>query len=90
MPAFDNDPKAADGCCATCRTKALQAFKIIEDALLPRVKELETIVEHGFGGESVSTSQITDISPLKQAWRWYAYPIRDPNLFVPFKKIAVR
>jgi hypothetical protein len=25
-----------------------------------------------------------------QAWQWCAYPIRDPNLFVPVKKIAVR
>jgi hypothetical protein len=66
MPALDNDPNAAHGCCATCRRKALRVFKIIEEALLPCAAELEEVEKYIFGGESVSRSQIPNVSPRKQ------------------------
>lgn len=66
MPALDNDPNAAHGCCETCRPKSLRAFKILEQALLPCAEELENVDAHVFGGESVPTSQITDVSPPKK------------------------
>lgn len=69
MPALDNDPDAAHGCCATCRPKALRVFKILEEALLPCAQDLENVDTHVFGGESVETSQIADVSPPKRPLR---------------------
>ena len=41
MPTLDSDPDANHRCCETCRPKALRAFKILEEVLLPCAGDLE-------------------------------------------------
>jgi hypothetical protein len=65
MPALDSDPDANHRCCETCRPKALRAFKILEEVLLPCAGDLEEVESHRYGDADVETSQISDISPHK-------------------------
>ncbi|KAK1807589.1 hypothetical protein LTR12_018063 [Friedmanniomyces endolithicus] len=65
MPILDNYPNAGHGCCEMCRPKALRAFKVLENVLLPCAGDLEKIRVHHFGGSDVPTNQITNGSPHK-------------------------
>jgi hypothetical protein len=66
MPTLDNDPEADHRCCDSCRPVALQAFKILENVLLPCAGDLESVGTHHYGGEDIDTSQVTNISPPKR------------------------
>lgn len=66
MPSLDDDPEADHRCCDLCRPKALRAFKILENVLLPCATDLEMIQNHHYGDDSVETSQLGDISPPKR------------------------
>jgi hypothetical protein len=63
MPTLDSDPDANHRCCETCRPKALRAFRILEEVLLPCTGDLEEVETHRYGDADVETSQISDISP---------------------------
>jgi hypothetical protein len=62
---LDKEPGTAHGCCGACRPKALRAFRILENVLLPCAEDLEKVDQHLVGGNIISTSQTTDISPRK-------------------------
>ncbi|KAK3111395.1 hypothetical protein LTR53_013408 [Teratosphaeriaceae sp. CCFEE 6253] len=77
MPIVDNYPNDGRGCCEMCRPKALRAFKVLENVLLPCAGDLEKIRVHHFGGSDVPTNQITSVSPHKHGL------IREhPSLFI--------
>jgi hypothetical protein len=65
MPALDSDPDANHRYYETCRLKALRAFKILEEVLLPYAGDLEEVETYRYGDTNVKTSQISDISPHK-------------------------
>jgi hypothetical protein len=67
MPSLDNDPEADHRCCETCRPKVLRAFKVLEEVLKPCAEDLEDVETHRYANTDINTSQISDISPLKQA-----------------------
>jgi hypothetical protein len=67
MPSLDNDPEADHRCCETCRPKVLRAFKVLEEVLKPYAEDLEDVETHRYANTDINTSQISDISPLKQA-----------------------
>lgn len=67
MPTLDSDPDANHRCCETCRPKALRAFRILEEVLLPCTGDLEEVETHRYGDADVETSQISDISPHKHS-----------------------
>jgi hypothetical protein len=67
MPTRDSDPNAYYRCCELCRPKTLQAFKVLEEVLLPYAEDLERVDTHRFGDTAVETSQINDISPHKHS-----------------------
>jgi hypothetical protein len=66
MPTLDYDPNANHCYYRTCRPKALRAFKILEEVLLPCAGDLEEVESHRYGDADVKTSQISDISPHKR------------------------
>lgn len=66
MPGLDHDPEADHRCCDSCRPVALRAFKILENVLFPCAGDLENVDTHQYGGESIDTSQVIDISPPKR------------------------
>ena len=66
MPSLDEDSNADHRCCDLCRPKALRAFKILENVLLPCAEDLEKISNHRYGDGNVEVSQIGGISPPKR------------------------
>lgn len=66
MPSLDEDSNADHRCCDLCRPKALRAFKILENVLLPCAEDLEKISNHRYGDGNVEVSQICGISPPKR------------------------
>jgi hypothetical protein len=77
IPALDDDPNADHRCCDLCRPKALRAFKILENVLLPCAKDLEMIQSHHYGDGNVEASQIGGISPPKRG-----RVRKHPSLFI--------
>jgi hypothetical protein len=67
MPSLDEDLEADHRCCDPCRPKVLKAFKVLEEVLKPYVEDLEDVKSHRYANTDINTSQISDISPLKQA-----------------------
>jgi hypothetical protein len=68
MPTLDNDPDVDYCCCDSCRLVALQAFKILENVLLPYTRDLENVRTYYYAGKDIDASQITDI-PLHKRRR---------------------
>jgi len=65
MPSLEDFPGAKSCCCDTCRPKALRAFRVVTNVLLPCAEDLEKITHHHYKGNSIFPSQISDISPHK-------------------------
>lgn len=65
MPSLEDFPGAKRRCCDTCRPKALRAFRVVTNVLLPCAEDLEKITHHHFEGLDLVPSQIDDISPYK-------------------------
>lgn len=81
LRSLDADTAKLTGrCCDPRRVIVLRALASLEADLLPFARGLEQVAQPVFGGDEVRPSQ---------AWRWYAYPIRDYTLCIPYKQIAV-
>lgn len=65
MPTLEDFPGARHRCCDICRPKALRAFRVVTEVLLPCAEDLEKITQHHFAGHEIVPSQISDISPHK-------------------------
>lgn len=65
MPSLDDTLDAGHRCCDTCRPKALRAFRVVTNVLLPCAEDLEKVNNHCFEGNDVVPRQLSDISPHK-------------------------
>ncbi|KAM0710536.1 hypothetical protein Q7P35_002206 [Cladosporium inversicolor] len=84
-------PEHIAGCTLKHLSQASRLPNRDEQTLHEAVKLNSTLIEKCVAGlSSLDNETRRWLKSAKQAWQWYAYPIRDPNLFVPFKKIAVR
>jgi hypothetical protein len=66
MPTLDNDLEADYRYCDSYYPVALQAFKILENVLLPCARDLENVGNYHYSSEDIDTSQVTDISLPKR------------------------